>query len=62
MGEFSYFKALNDPGWVLCYEQKKIKGAEAVGVKVKVSKGLDKISEKVLFPQKMKIANKLLLR
>jgi hypothetical protein len=39
---------------------KKIKGAEAVGVKVKVSKSLDKLSGKVLFPGKLKTANKII--
>lgn len=39
---------------------KKIRGAEAVGVKVKVSKSLDKFSGKVLFPEKLAKANKLL--
>lgn len=39
---------------------KKIKGAEAVGVKIKVSKSLDKLSGKVLFPGKLKAANKII--
>ena len=39
---------------------KKLKGAEAVGVKVKVSKSLDKLSGKVLFPEKLKAANKII--
>ena len=38
---------------------KKIKGAEAIGVKIKVSKSLDKFSGKVLFPEKLKMANKI---
>jgi hypothetical protein len=41
-------------------QRKKIKGAEAVGVKVKVSKSLDKLSGKVLFPEKLKTANKII--
>jgi hypothetical protein len=41
-------------------QTKKIKGAEAVGVKVKISKSLDKFSGKVLFPEKLAKANKLL--
>jgi hypothetical protein len=41
-------------------KSKKIKGAEAVGVKVKVSKLLDKLSGKVLFPDKLKAANKII--
>ena len=40
-------------------QTKKIKGAEAVGVKIKVSKSLDKLSGKVLFPEKLKMANKI---
>jgi hypothetical protein len=38
---------------------KQIKGAEAVGVKIKVSKALNKLSGKVLFPEKLKAANKI---
>lgn len=41
-------------------QTKKIKGAEAIGVKVKVSKSLDKFSGKVLFPEKLKAANKII--
>ncbi len=41
-------------------QAKKIKGAEAVGVKVKISKSLDKFSGKVLFPEKLKTANKII--
>ena len=41
-------------------KSKNIKGAEAVGVQVKVSKSLDKLSGKVLFPDKLKIANKII--
>jgi len=39
---------------------KKVKGASSVGVKVKVSKSLDKLSLKVLFPDKLKTANKII--
>ena len=39
---------------------KKIKGAEAIGVKIKVSKSLDKLSGKILFPEKLKTANKII--
>ncbi len=39
---------------------KKIKGAESVGAIVKVSKSLDKLSGKVLFPEKLKAANKFI--
>lgn len=38
----------------------KIKGAETIGVKVKISKSLDKFSGKVLFPEKLKTANKII--
>jgi hypothetical protein len=38
----------------------KLKGAEAFGIKVKVSKSLDRFSGKVLFPEKLKIANKII--
>jgi hypothetical protein len=40
-------------------KQKKLKGAEAFGVKIKISKSLDKYSGKVLFPKKLEIANKV---
>ena len=39
---------------------RKIKGAEAIGVKVKVSKSLGKLSGKVLFPEKLEKANKII--
>lgn len=39
---------------------KKLKGAEAIGVKVKVSKSLEKFSGKVLFPEKLEKANKII--
>lgn len=38
----------------------KLKGAEAFGVKIRVSKSLDKYSGKVLFPEKLKLANKII--
>lgn len=38
----------------------KIKGAEAIGVKVRLTKSLDKFSDKVLFPEKLKTANKII--
>ena len=41
-------------------QSKKIKGAEAVGVKIKVSKSLNKFSGKVLFPEKLKMANMII--
>jgi hypothetical protein len=39
--------------------KKELKGASVLGVKVKRDKSLDKLSEKVLFPQKLKVANKV---
>jgi hypothetical protein len=39
---------------------RKLKGAEAIGVKVKVSKSLEKLSGKVLFPEKLEKANKII--
>jgi hypothetical protein len=39
--------------------KKKLKGAAAFGVKLKRDKSLDKLSGKVLFPEKLKIANKV---
>lgn len=39
--------------------KKKPKGAKALGFKVKRDKSLDKLSGKVLFPEKLKIANKV---
>lgn len=38
---------------------KKLKGASALGVKVKKDKSLDALSGKVLFPEKLKTANKV---
>ena len=39
---------------------RNLKGAEAIGVKVKVSKSLEKLSGKVLFPEKLAKANKII--
>ncbi len=39
--------------------RKELKGASALGVKVKRDKSLDKLSGKVLFPEKLKVANKV---
>jgi hypothetical protein len=39
--------------------KKKLKGAAAFGVKLKRDKSLDKYSGKVLFPEKLAIANKV---
>jgi len=39
--------------------KKQLKGASALGVKVKRDKSLDKLSGKVLFPEKLKVANKV---
>ena len=45
----------------LQYEtEKDIKRCKTFGVKVKVNKELDKLSEKVLFPEKLEQANKIL--
>jgi hypothetical protein len=41
-------------------KKKKLPGAEKFGVKIKVSKELDKYSGKVLFPEKVAIANEML--
>lgn len=40
-------------------QKKTLKGADAIGVKVKQDKNLDKLSEMVLFPNKLKEANKV---
>jgi hypothetical protein len=40
-------------------KQKNLKGASALGVKVKRDKSLDKLTGKVLFPEKLKEANKI---
>lgn len=40
--------------------KKEIKGAEAFGVKIRTDKSLDKLSGKVLFPEKLKEANKII--
>jgi len=40
-------------------KNKKLKGAEAFGIKVKVSKSMKKLSEKILFPEKHKISNEI---
>ncbi|MEO7489721.1 MAG: hypothetical protein ABIU77_21570 [Ferruginibacter sp.] len=45
----------------LLYETiKKNKGAEVVGVKITVFKSMDKLSGKVLFPEKLKTTNKII--
>ncbi len=41
-------------------QAKKIKGGEVVGVKITGSKAMDKLSGKVLFPEKLKAANKII--
>ena len=40
--------------------KKELKGAEAFGVKVKNDKSLEKLSGKVLFPEKLKEANRII--
>lgn len=42
--------------------KKELKGAEALGVKVKIDKRLDKLSGKVLFPKKLEEANRIILK
>jgi len=39
--------------------KKNIKGAAALGVKIKTDPSLDKLSGKVLAPEKLEIANKV---
>ena len=41
-------------------QKKTLKGAEHFGVNVVLNKELDKLSKKVLFPEKLKQANKIL--
>ncbi len=38
---------------------KKLKGAEAFGIKVKISKSMKKYTGKILFPEKHRIANEV---
>ena len=40
--------------------KKELKGAEALGVKVKIDKRLDKLSGRILFPEKLKEANRII--
>jgi hypothetical protein len=40
-------------------KSKKLKGAEAFGVKIKINKSLDKLSGKILFPKKHKMAEEV---
>ena len=42
--------------------KKILKGADAIGVKVQQDKSLDKLSKVVLFPNKLKEANKVISR
>ena len=42
--------------------KKKLKGASFLGVQVKRDRSLDKLSGKVLFPEKLKEANKMISR
>jgi hypothetical protein len=41
-------------------QKKALKGAEYFGVKITVSKELDKYADKILFPEKLEQANKVL--
>lgn len=42
--------------------RKDLKSAAALGVKIKSDKTLDKLSGKVLFPEKLKEANKIIAK
>ena len=42
--------------------KKKLKGASVLGVHIKRDRSLDKLSGKVLFPEKLKEANKMISR
>jgi hypothetical protein len=41
-------------------KKQALKGARDFGVKLKVNKNLDKLSDKVFFPEKLKQANEIL--
>jgi len=41
-------------------QKKTLKGAKDFGVTIKVNKDLDQYSNKVLFPEKLELANKIL--
>ena len=41
-------------------KKKKLKGAEAFGVKVTIDHSLDKYQGKMLFPEQLKLANEIL--
>jgi len=40
-------------------KEQKLKGAEAFGIKIKIDKSLDKLSGKILSPEKDRIANEI---
>jgi len=40
-------------------KEQKLKGAEAFGIKIKINKSLDKLSGKLLSPEKDRIANEV---
>lgn len=42
--------------------KKEVKGASQLGVKIKRDKSLDKLSGKVLFPEKLETANKVVAK
>lgn len=48
--------------FVFMKAKKKLQGAAALGVKVKQDKSLDKLSGKILFPEKLKQANEVVSR
>lgn len=42
--------------------KKSLKGASLLGIKVRYAKSLDKLSGKVLFPEKLAIANEVVAK
>ena len=44
------------------HSKKKLKGAITLGVQVKRDRSLDKLSGKILFPEKLKEANRMVSR
>lgn len=43
-------------------QKKTLKGADAIGVEVRQDKSLDKLSKVILFPDKLKEANKVVTK
>lgn len=48
--------------FVFMKAKKKLHGAVTLGVKVRQDKSLDKLSGKILFPEKLKLANEVVSR